>query len=118
MRTLLGLFETRADGLLALERLRAAGLAVELIDQAGQASQSSREASAGRNQDGSKAAGSVAAVGALAGGLLGAVPGALVGALVGKGLTEMNANRYERTVADGGAVVVVTAEELQPAAQA
>ena len=109
---------TRADGLLAMERLRTAGLAVELIDQSSQAAESSREASSGRNQDGTKAAGSVAAVGALAGGMIGAVPGALVGALVGKGLTEMNASRYERAVADGGVVLVVTAEELQPAAKA
>ncbi len=118
MRTLLGLFMTRADGLLAMERLRTAGLPVELIDQPPQAGESSRDASSGHNQDSPKAAGSVAAVGALAGGLLGAVPGALVGALVSKGLTEMNASRYERAVADGGVVLVVTAEELQPAAQA
>ena len=119
MRTLVGLFAVREEGLHALARLREAGLEAELIEGAPAAAESSRSASTQRDTSGdSTTTASGATVGALAGGGLGAVPAALIGKLLAHGLTEMHAHQYEQTVAQGGVVVTVHAPELQPAALA
>ena len=118
MRRLLGLFTTREQGLRTLERLRAAGLEVQTIENPARAAESSREATAHREGDDSTGAATGAVVGGLAGGVIGAIPGALLGALAGHGLGEVNARRYERVVTEGGIALVVDAPDIIPAAQA
>src|SRR5438132_2859264 len=118
MRRLLGLFRTREAGLRTLERLRAAGFEVQTIENPSRAAETSREAAAHREGDGSSGAATGAVVGALAGGVIGAVPGALLGALAGHGLGDVNARRYERVVGEGGVALVVDAPDIIPAAEA
>jgi hypothetical protein len=118
MRRLLGLFAAREEGLRTLERLRAAGFEVQTIENATDAAESSRDATAHRERDQSAGAATGGVLGALAGGVIGAVPGALLGALAGHGLSEVNASRHERVVAAGGIALVVDAPEIIPAAQA
>jgi uncharacterized membrane protein len=117
MRTLLGLFLTREQGMAALERLRSAGLSARTIDTPADAATVSRDAVAHDAQSGHGTAGG-AALGALSGGLVGAIPGAIVGALLGHGLSDMNAHRYEKVVAEGGIALVVEAGDLQAGATA
>src|SRR5437667_6632631 len=117
MRRLLGLFRTHEEGLRTLERLRAAGLEVQTIENPSRAAESSHDATAHRESDGSAGAAPSAVVGALAGGVVGAVPGALLGALAGHGLGDLNACRYQRVVAEGGIALVVDAPDVIPAAQ-
>jgi len=115
MRTLLGLFETRAQGLAVVEKLRAEGLSeVQTINRADEAAEAIDEAKDATSRGG----GTGAAVGALAGGLLGSVPVAVVGTLIGRGLDEHTAHEYERVVDNGGVALVVEAPDIQPAARA
>ena len=117
MRTLLGLFADREHGVAAVSRLRELGVAVRTIEDPADAAALSRgETDEAREASSSTVSG--AAVGALAGGPVGAIPGLLVGALLGHGLTELNAQRYERTIAQGGIVVVAEAPDIQSAARA
>src|SRR5437870_2057607 len=118
IRRLLGLFRTREQGLRTLERLRAASFEVQTIENPSRAAESSRDATAHREGDGSTGPATGAVVGALAGGVIGAVPGALLGALAGHGLGDANARRYERVVGEGGIALVVDAPDIIPAAQA
>jgi hypothetical protein len=111
--TLLGLFRTREEGLRTLDRLREDGFAEQIIQTPEVAAGRSRDASGPPNRD--EATG--AAIGALAGGLVGSVPGALLGALGKHGLSEVNARWYERTVAEGGMLLVMEAREILPAAR-
>jgi hypothetical protein len=115
MRTLLGLFESRAHGLAVIEKLRAEGLTdVQTIDRADEAAETVEEAKDATSRGG----GTGAVVGALAGGLLGSVPVAVLGTLIGRGLDERTAHEYERVVDNGGVALVVEAPDIQPAARA
>jgi phage tail tape-measure protein len=115
MRTLIGLFETKSDGLAVRDSLRAEGLTnVQTIDRAEEAAETLEEAKDATSRGG----GTGAVVGALAGGLLGSVPIAVVGTLIGRGLDERTAHEYERVVDNGGIALVVEAPEIQPAARA
>ncbi len=117
MRTLLGLFADREHGLAAVARLRALDVATRTIEDPADAAALSRESTSGAHVASSSTL-SGAAVGALAGGPVGAIPGLLVGALLGRGLSELNARRYERTVAAGGIVVIAEALDIQSGAHA
>jgi hypothetical protein len=56
-------------------------------------------------------------LGALPGGLVGPLPVALISVFVGHGPSCLNASRHERLLADGGAVPVMDAPEIQPATE-
>jgi hypothetical protein len=114
MRTLLGLFRTRAAALSATERLRDAGFTVRSIDSSFHAG----ELAEATNEGAKSAAASGSALGALTGGLVGAAPAALVGKAFGRWLADREGRTYEDAIAAGGVALVVEAPEVAPAARA
>jgi hypothetical protein len=118
MRTLLGIFHSLERGRAARDRFQEAGYDVELLDQSSPTANITHELSerGGEGREGSAAAG--ATLGGLMGGGIGALPGAALGRVMGDWLSDKRAEEYARDVANGGALLIVRAEELVPAAEA
>jgi hypothetical protein len=118
MRTLLGVYKAGERGRTAAEILRHRGFEVQIIGDAGRASDIARDRSDDTTETPRATAASSAVVAGLASGGIGALPGALLGGVVGGWLNEQRARQYEQEINNGGVLLVVKAPELAPAAQA
>jgi hypothetical protein len=118
MRTLLGVFHSRERGRAARDQFARAGYEVQLIDQPESAADLAQRVSESGGEGRSSSSASGATLGGLAGGGIGAVPGAILGRVVGNWLTQQRTQEYEQDIANGGAALIVHAEELMPAANA
>jgi len=118
MRTLLGVFHSRERGRAARDQFAGAGYAVDFIDNESPAGEVTHTISERGGEGGEASTASGATMGALAGAGVGAVPGAILGRVVGNWLTNKRAEEYEQDIANGGAAVIVHAEEIVPAANA
>jgi hypothetical protein len=111
-------FHAQERGRAARDELMSAGYQVDFIDNQSPAAEVTHHISERGGEGPANSAASGATLGGLAGGGIGAVPGAILGRVVGNWLTEKRSEEYEQDVANGGAVVIVHAEELAPAAKA